>query len=492
MNHDVAPMPGEEPARPEPPPAEPQPAGDAAGGQLPPQDEGMFASLFKAKATLAFVIAVIGIFVFCLQQEGQSLRVPFSDAVMQKVGGYSYQIAAEKGQWWRFVSTLFVPRFGLDAIIYLWLFFELGPFLERTLGTPRFCVMYLLAGAGGIAFGELMQPAAPPVSVPPVGTIVAVYALLGAIPGVVLGITGSPLQTVKNPAARSAFFWILLWLAIGWFASGRAAGLAWNLYSLVGTCVFGFLLGAGLASFPRSVGQGVVATGVGLALVLGSAVTVAQGKRWLNGELIARDAIRPHTKRSETGPTGPERLEPAHSQKVADQLRAKYLPLLDRFGPLPSGEGLSSDDYESIGECFRSLDEAVKSGDHGVTTELDDLRIRCLLLLARHSQAARMAEEYEPSAETTAGKALVGVAYYYHGGDSYPKARQQLEATLSEAGADEQVPEARYYLGAVLWKLRQDEPSRQQFQRYLKLLERFETTPAWRQPFIDQAKAQLR
>src|SRR5690606_3417692 len=122
-------------------------------------------------------------------------------------------------------------------LIYLLIFAQLGPQLERMLGTGRFCALYLGAGAGGVALAELIDPSTR-LQFGVGDTIVAVYAVLGAIPGVVLGMTGSLRATVRSPEARSAVFWVGFWSIVRYAMVQRVE------FSVLGAAALGIPLGA--------------------------------------------------------------------------------------------------------------------------------------------------------------------------------------------------------------------------------------------------------
>ena len=63
----------------------------------------------------------------------------------------------------------------LKKLIYIFIFVELAPAVERVLGSWRFVLLYLAAGAAGIAVAEVFDP-----SIRLVGTIVAAFALMGS------------------------------------------------------------------------------------------------------------------------------------------------------------------------------------------------------------------------------------------------------------------------------------------------------------------------
>ncbi len=459
--------------------AAPPPPSDASGPSL-------WRRLSRHKATTAALLAVAAVFVLCWRDPGTStLRWPFAEGVYAKYGGYSWGHVRDQGEWWRFFSTLFVARWGLDAIIFLWLFYELGPAVERLLGSARFAALFLLTGAGGVAVGELVRPGTP---VP--GTMVTVYALLGAMPGLALGRTGSLRRAANDPSARSALFWLALWLGVGYFLDFGS----WSLAAMIGGAALGAVLATGFAAWGRHLVLAVVFTALGLAASGGAVALAAQGMRWRDGKLMDRG--RPAVSRlGDDAPELPQVArqgrDEASTRRAAQALRGEYEPRLDRFGPLPSGEGLSDADYVQVQEWLLELERVIEHPANGITGELDDLRVRCLLLLGRPQQAAALADEALALQGTARARALAGLAYFLLGGSSTEVAVDHLEGALVEDPTlDRAWPEVQYYLGLALLARRADGDAASALSRYL---ERVEGTahPPFRAPLVARARAKL-
>ena len=468
------------------------PAPTAAPGQsgLP----GWLEALLAAKATTAFLIAVGLIFFLEWRDPGtQTLRLPFAPEVYVKFGGYDYATMMEKGQYWRFMSALFVPRWGIDAFIYLFLFFQMGPELEKILGTFRFCVLYLVAGATGVAVGALVDP-----SGGTYGTILVVYALLGGVPGTILGVTGSLSKTLGNPGARGAMFHLLFWLVLGYFVRfGSFAGS-------VTTAVTAMALGAALGGWRRNPGAAVAKAVIPLAFGLACMGAVINNMRWLDGGLVSRDGIRPGGRTSnpntpteiEQPTVTPEGVRKSEGASAAEPYLERIGSGLDRYGPLPTGEGLSDDDYDAVRGWLLELEAAIRDPDTLILSELDGLRVRCLVLLARHDEAVVLGDEFLSAMPSPQARALVGVAYFFKAGQSEGAAAQKAERYLSSAllerGLDVELPEARYFYGVLLYQAHQDAESLREFEKYLALVGSDESSqPAFRAPLVRQAKIQL-
>ncbi|MGE0707228.1 MAG: rhomboid family intramembrane serine protease [Planctomycetota bacterium] len=494
----AAPAPAPVPAHAAVPPGAqpaPAPAGPPAGED---EEEGFFKRLLAARWTVFCFVALA--LLFALQAKHPSmingtLKLPFTQAAYEAYGGYSYPRVRDDGQWWRLISTLFVARHGLIAIVFVYLFFDLGPYLEKVLGTVRFAALFLLSGIGGMAVGELYQP------VPEAqGPVVCFYALLGAIPGVVLGMTGSPSRVLEHPMARMALFWSVFWIAMGYFLFPMF-GAVWNFPSLLGGIFFAILIGAALGLSKQRLGTGLLALAISGGLALGAAGLVVQGKRIVNGKLVDRGkpATGPTPGASPGASPGPTpapttkslERDAAEVKALVQRLRAQAEKVIGRYGDLPfipeRTEGISAAEVVQVRDALSLLEQAVEASN-GITTELDDLRIRMNLLLAQHSKAAELAEQWELYAPP-ARRALSGVAFYAH--QEYDRALERFQLLTRSPSLEQRQPELQYYLGATLFKLQRDAESLPHFQRYLELVGPG-PYPTWREPFVRQTRAQLR
>ncbi len=470
----------------------PAPApGPAQGESVLP---GWLEALLETKATAAFLVAVGLIFLLEWLDPGtQTLRLPFAPDVYVKFGGFDHATMMEQGQYWRFVSALFVPRWGIDAFIYLFLFFQMGPELEKILGTFRFCVLYLVAGATGVAVGALVDP-----SGGTYGTILVVYALLGGVPGTILGVTGSLSKTLGNPGARGAMFHLIFWLVLGYFVRfGSFAGS-------VTTAVSAMALGAALGGWRRNPAVAVAKAAIPLVFGLACMGAVVNNMRWLNGGLVSRDGIRPGGRSSapsdpvvaDPARTTPEDVRTSEGASAAEPYLDRIGSGLDKYGSLPTGEGLSDSDYAAVGGWLFELEAAIRDPDTLILSELDGLRVRCLVLLGRHDEAVVLGDEYLSSMPSPQARALVGVAYFFKAGRSEGEAAQKAErylaSALLERGLDVELPEARYFYGVLLYQSHQDAESAREFEKYLALVGTDESgQPDYRAPLVRQAKIQL-
>jgi rhomboid protease GluP len=79
------------------------------------------------------------------------------------------------GQWWRFLTPVFLHASLLHVFVNMYSLYAIGPAVERFFGTPRMLAIYLLSGLGGVIFSLALSPAAS------VGASGAIFGLLGAL-----------------------------------------------------------------------------------------------------------------------------------------------------------------------------------------------------------------------------------------------------------------------------------------------------------------------
>lgn len=471
-----------------PTPATPPPAweprhegGGAGGGLLQALKDGRVSYAFIAAACLIFYLSVEGDF---------SLRKAVSEPLALKYGAFSYKAVRENGEWWRYITTLFVSRYGLDLVIFGFIFVQAGPQLERVLGSARFAVLYLLAGAGGVALAEVIDPGMHE-RLGMGDTIVACYAVWGALPGVILGMTRSIKRTITSPQAQGAAMSIAFWSFLRYYMTGSPG------WSVVGAALLGLLLAAGLTISKEELGKGVALTAAPLVLIAALIGLAASGKRWQDGKLVDRG--RPATGRFPTpqghGPDGtteppPSVLDPPEaSNKEVEALREKVGPFLQRFGPLPSNEGVTFEDQEKA-RTFLAQAEKVVNGPNAVLGELDPERIKLNVLIMNRHDAARIARDHLKLQPGPYARTLAGLTAYQLGGSSLEAAEDHLEVATADEKFVLDLPEALYYYARVLEERHGLEVAHAHYQRYVRTLGDG-PHPPWRKRLVDDARAKI-
>jgi len=141
------------------------------------------------------------------------------------------------GEFWRFITPLFVHAGILHIFVNMYSLYALGPMVEEFFGTPRMLVVYFFSGIMGVILSFAFNP------YPSVGASAAIFGLLGAL-GTFLLLHRALLGHTGKTYLRQIVFVALLNLALGlapnidnWgHIGGLLAGcaLAWFLGPQIG------------------------------------------------------------------------------------------------------------------------------------------------------------------------------------------------------------------------------------------------------------------
>lgn len=147
-----------------------------------------------------------------------------------------YVAGVAAGQWYRLLSSAFIPGLGtlgiFDIALNMWVLILVGPALERQLGWLRYLAIYLVSAVGGsVAFFLLTSPASSAV-----GASGAIFGLFGA-----WFIVARRLRL----DSRQIVFLIVINLVFGFVVPG----IAWQAH--LGGLIVGAALMAAFAYAPR-------------------------------------------------------------------------------------------------------------------------------------------------------------------------------------------------------------------------------------------------
>lgn len=129
------------------------------------------------------------------------------------------------GEWWRFVSAIFVHMSVLHLLFNMLWLTSLGRALEPELGSGRFVLLYLGTGVGGFLGNAIIDPA-----YNTGGASGAVFGLFGAVVGYSLA--------RKNSMWREHLARLVLYVVLSWALFDRV-----NNVAHVGGAVVGVALG---------------------------------------------------------------------------------------------------------------------------------------------------------------------------------------------------------------------------------------------------------
>lgn len=112
--------------------------------------------------------------------------------------GMNLGVAVRAGQIWRLWSCTFLHGGWMHIGMNMWALWVLGPFIERIVGTPRFVVLYGVAGLVGSMASAWLHP-----TQTSVGASGAIWGLMGAAMGLALRPQGLlPPLTAHNMKRR--------------------------------------------------------------------------------------------------------------------------------------------------------------------------------------------------------------------------------------------------------------------------------------------------
>ncbi|MDN7243384.1 rhomboid family intramembrane serine protease [Planococcus sp. N028] len=90
--------------------------------------------------------------------------------------GFGYNLYIAQGEWWRFITPVFLHGGFMHLLFNMFSLFLFGPELERLTGKVRFITIYLLAGFFGSAATYFLQP----LDYSHVGASGAIFGIFGA------------------------------------------------------------------------------------------------------------------------------------------------------------------------------------------------------------------------------------------------------------------------------------------------------------------------
>lgn len=250
----------------------------------PDLTELMRSSPRRAPATLALVIANVGVFVVMLAFGAGLWHAPTE---VQLRWGANFGPATQDGGWWRLGSAMFLHFGVLHLAMNMWALWDAGRLVERLYGPWRYAIAYLGAGVAGNLLSLVMH---------------GNEAVSGGASGAVFGVYGALLVCLAHERRRLdplEFRWIFggaalfaaATLVLGQFV--RGIDNAAHLGGLLGGALLGAMLMRPLSreSPVQPFGRLVAAAGLSLGVAL-LVANLPQPRYRLSDELAARAAIQ--------------------------------------------------------------------------------------------------------------------------------------------------------------------------------------------------------
>ncbi len=136
-----------------------EPADGARAARHPARDHEtmrFIRAIISRPATFTFVFLTACVFLYLLMEFSGGAQ----GAVLIEYGAKVNRLIDERGEWWRFVTPIFlhvtVPGYGpLHLLTNMYGLFMLGPYVEKLYGSSKFVFFWMLTGVAGVATSYL-------------------------------------------------------------------------------------------------------------------------------------------------------------------------------------------------------------------------------------------------------------------------------------------------------------------------------------------------
>jgi rhomboid protease GluP len=149
--------------------AQPAPSNPGVPTQTPASAPSLARRLRAFPATFGLIGFTAGIFVLQFLS-----TIVFGQDWLINLGAKIGPLMAA-GQWWRFLTPVFLHASLLHISVNMYSLYAIGPAVERFFDTPRMLAIYLLSGIGGVVLSLAFSSGAS------VGASGAIFGLLGAL-----------------------------------------------------------------------------------------------------------------------------------------------------------------------------------------------------------------------------------------------------------------------------------------------------------------------
>jgi rhomboid protease GluP len=211
---------------------------------------------------LTYVLVGVNVlmFVLCGQRAGSYVLVQVPAPVLVSLGANVAPFTQFAGQWENLTTNTFLHGGAVHLLFNMVALFQVGPFVERTVGRARFAILYVVAGAAASATSMLAA------NYGRLDVGVAVGAS-GAICGLIGGsaVLGWRIEGRGSRLARSMIGWLVFTVGFG-YAMSYGGKILIDNYAHVGGAVVG---GVCVLLFRRSVQYTLIGRALRMALCAG-------------------------------------------------------------------------------------------------------------------------------------------------------------------------------------------------------------------------------
>ncbi|MBA2501839.1 MAG: rhomboid family intramembrane serine protease [Pyrinomonadaceae bacterium] len=104
-------------------------------------------AILTRPATFTIILLVANVFVFLLMQNSGGTE----NHETLRLYGAKFNSLIEAGEWWRFVTPVFIHIGWIHLLANMYGLFILGPYVEKLYGSAKFVVFWIVAGIAGVA-----------------------------------------------------------------------------------------------------------------------------------------------------------------------------------------------------------------------------------------------------------------------------------------------------------------------------------------------------
>ncbi|MFN2456126.1 MAG: rhomboid family intramembrane serine protease [Pyrinomonadaceae bacterium] len=108
-------------------------------------------AVFTRPAIFSIVFIAANVFVFLLMTQGNPQSVWEPSVFVLRAFGAKFNSLINAGQWWRFITPVFIHIGVIHLLVNMYGLFMLGPYVEKLYGSAKFVVFWILTGAAGVA-----------------------------------------------------------------------------------------------------------------------------------------------------------------------------------------------------------------------------------------------------------------------------------------------------------------------------------------------------
>jgi rhomboid protease GluP len=223
---------------------------------------GQLLHWFTPNIFVCWIILALNVLIFVVMLVSGFNPDKATPAMLMKWGVDYGPATISRGEWWRVVSSCFIHMGFLHVAFNMFVLYQIGPFMERLLGSISFFIVYMVAGVAGAVCSLWWNP-----YVYSAGASGAIFGLYGALIGFLCLRKDSIPGPVLTSILKSAGIFIAYNAVFGFIRAGT--DIAAHVGGLVGGLVCGLIVSTPITEgFAQRRLVRAVAAGFGCAALL--------------------------------------------------------------------------------------------------------------------------------------------------------------------------------------------------------------------------------